>query len=107
MVGLTTGGLVVALFGVNLPIEYDAVTFFAAALLLPALPPTAARRDPSEPSIPSRFLGEFSDGLRFLKEHRFLLELIVLEGAVNFFGNGEAALFAPHSKLVLHSGAGT
>ena len=38
IIGLSIGGVFVALLGVTLPIEYDAITFFAAALLLLWIP---------------------------------------------------------------------
>lgn len=105
IIGLSVGGLAVALFGVTLPIEYDALSFFLAALILVGLPLSTAPPEPAGPTAGVRLLGEFSEGLRYLRANRFLLELIVLGGAVNFFGNGVAAVFAPYAKLVLHGGA--
>ncbi len=107
VVGLAVGGVVVALFGVSLPIEYDALSFFAAALILVGLSKESGRPSDADRSQTSRFSEEFAQGIRFIRENRFLIELIVLASFLNFFGTAIGALFAPYSKLVLHGGAAT
>ncbi len=104
IVGLSIGGVFVALLGVNLPIEYDAVTFFAAALVLLAIPRPETKASRSAPPAPSPFRREFSEGIAFIRTHRFMLELIVIGVLVNFFGIGAFALFAPFASFVLHGG---
>jgi MFS family permease len=104
IVGLSIGGIVVALFGVGLPIEYDALTFFAAAVLLVAIPRPATAPAGPEPAA-ARFRAEFAEGLAFIRQHRFMVELLAIGAIVNFFGNGLFALMAPFASFVLHGGA--
>ncbi len=107
IVGLSIGGVVVALFGVALPIEYDAFSFFAAALIVAAISLTFGRpRDSGGQGKPSFFL-EFREGLRFIRENGFMVELIILGVIVNFFGSATIALFAPYAKLTLGGNAAT
>jgi MFS family permease len=101
IIGLSIGGVFVAVFGVVLPIEYDALTFFAAALLLLLIPVTPA---PSSAPGPSEFRKEFAEGISFIRQHRFMVELILIGIIVNFFGNGVSALIAPYSRFVLNGG---
>lgn len=107
ILGLSIGGVVVALFGVALPIEYDAVTFFAAAVLLLLIPRPAGLRGPSPVASARGFRAEFAEGLAFIRRHRFMVELIAIGVVVNFFGNGVAALLAPYADFVLHGGPAT
>ena len=104
VIGLSIGGIVVALLGVTVPIEYDAVSFFAAALIVAAIAP--GEGTPSDAGSPkgTRFSEEFAEGIRFIRANRFMVELILLGAALNFFGTAVGALFAPYSKLVLHGG---
>ncbi|HTP54836.1 MAG TPA: MFS transporter [Thermoplasmata archaeon] len=105
IVGLSIGGVFVALLGVDLPIEYDALTFFAAALLVYTIVPRGASAAPPPTRLPGAFRAEFAEGLSFIRKNRFMLELIVIGVIVNFFGNGIFALFAPYAAFVLHGGA--
>jgi MFS transporter, DHA3 family, macrolide efflux protein len=105
IIGLSIGGVVVALFGVSLPIEYDAITFFAAALLLVSIAPEMPPRVPLPTLIASSFRAEFVEGFAFIRRNRFMVEIIAIGVIVNFFGNGLAALFAPYAAFVLHGGS--
>ncbi|MFY9716736.1 MAG: MFS transporter [Thermoplasmata archaeon] len=105
IVGLSIGGVFVALLGVDLPIEYDALTFFAAAVLLLSLAPQPGTNPALARPSPRPFREEFSEGLTFIRTNRFMLELIVIGIIVNFFGIGIFALFAPYAAFVLHGGA--
>jgi len=107
IVGLSIGGLVVALFGVTLPIEYDALSFFAAAVVVAAMARSYGRPSDAGPIGRSGFFAELREGLRFIRENRFMVELIALGVIVNFFGSATIALFAPYTKIVLHSGPAT
>jgi DHA3 family macrolide efflux protein-like MFS transporter len=107
IVGLSVGGVVVALFGVVLPIEYDAVSFFAAALIVAAISLTFGRPEDSGAPRVANFFGEFREGLRFIRENGFMVELIILGLIVNFFGSATIALFAPYAKITLHGGPAT
>lgn len=100
IVGLSLGGLFVALLGVTLPIEYDALTFFLSAGLIASVIP--ASPVPKRPPTRASFAQELRGGLAFIRENRFMIEIIVLGMLVNFFGNGVGALFAPYTTRVLH-----
>lgn len=103
IVGLSIGGVFVALLGVALPIEYDALSFFAAAVLLLAIPRATA--DSVPPRSESQFRTELREGFAFIRQHRFMLEIIAIGIVVNFFANGVSALMAPYAAFVLHGGA--
>lgn len=106
VVGLALGGVVVALVGVTLPIEYDALSFFVAAVLLASMPARSRIISSGAPShSPPSFRKEFREGFAFIRAHRFMLEIIAVGMLVNFFGNGLSALFAPYALYVLHGGS--
>lgn len=46
-------------------------------------------------------------GLRYIRNSRFLLELVVVGIFLNFFGTGIFALLAPYSRDVIHGSADT
>jgi DHA3 family macrolide efflux protein-like MFS transporter len=107
VLGLSIGGVVVALFGVSLPIEYDALSFFAAALIVAWLARGLGHPEGADAKRTTRFSEEFGEGIRFIRENRFLVELIVLGAVLNFFGNAVGALFAPYTRFSLHGSAAT
>jgi DHA3 family macrolide efflux protein-like MFS transporter len=107
VVGLSVGGIVVALFGVDLPIAYDALTFFAAAAIVMLMSATVGRPEPSVDGTQPGFLADFAEGFRYVIHQRFLLQLISLGLIINFAGNAAFALWAPYADLVLHGGAAT
>ena len=107
VVGLSIGGVVVALFGVDLPITYDALTFFAAALIVAFIARSVGMPEPSDDGTPRRFSSEFLEGIRFLRSQRYLLEMIALGVVINFCGNAVFTLWAPYAEYVLHGGAAT
>jgi len=106
ILGLSLGGIFVALLGVAVPIEYDSISFFAAAVLLLLIPRGSVAPAPVAPPAPAAngFRAEFSEGLSFIRAHRFMLEIIAIGIVVNFFGNGLAAMMAPYAAFVLHGG---
>jgi predicted MFS family arabinose efflux permease len=107
IVGLSIGGIVVALFGVTIPIEYDALTFLAAALILGGMSASVGVPEPRDPNAKSGFASEFAEGFRYLASQRFLVQIIVIGVVLNFFGNAVAALIAPYADYVLHGGSAT
>lgn len=107
IIGLSLGGVVVALFGVTLPIEYDALTFFVAAALLLLTPAGLGAPAPAPAGAPTSFRQEFAEGFAYIRGQRYLVEAIALGVIVNFFGNALSALFAPYADLVLHGGPAT
>jgi MFS transporter, DHA3 family, macrolide efflux protein len=107
VLGLSIGGIVVALFGVAIPIEYDALSFFVAALIVLGIARAIGRAEAPADGAKTGFRAEFVEGLTFIRQHRFLLELIVLGIILNFFGNALTALFAPYAKITLSGTAAT
>lgn len=107
VVGLSVGGVVVALLGVTLPIEYDALTFFGAAILVAAIPREVGAPAPPAEGAPARFAAQFLEGFAYLRRQRFLVEAIVLGIVVNFCANAVSALWAPYAALVLHGNSAT
>jgi DHA3 family macrolide efflux protein-like MFS transporter len=107
IVGLSIGGVVVAVLGVNVPIEYDALSFFAAALIVAAISRAYAPDVAAARATRPNFASEFREGLRFIRQNRFMVELIALGAIVNFFGSAITALFAPYAKITLHGGPAT
>jgi MFS transporter, DHA3 family, macrolide efflux protein len=107
IVGLSIGGIVVALFGVTLPITYDAISFFAAALLVLLIARSVGRPEPAPDGAVEGFFAQFREGVAFLAGQRYLLEICLLGCIVNFSGNAMFALWAPYADLVLHGGAAT
>jgi DHA3 family macrolide efflux protein-like MFS transporter len=105
IIGLSIGGVFVALLGVTLPIEYDALSFFAAALLLLAIPRTKISSAVSAMPGEHNFRAELEEGFAFIRRNQFMVEIIGIGMIVNFFSNGIAALFAPYAAFVLHGGA--
>ena len=102
VLALSLGGILVALLGVALPIEYDAVSFFAAALILLLIPTRPSPADTT--AAPQSYRTELTEGLAFVRRNRFMVELILIGVVVNFFGNGVFALYAPYAEFVLHGG---
>jgi MFS transporter, DHA3 family, macrolide efflux protein len=107
VVGLSVGGVVVALFGTAVPITYDALTFFAAAVIVALMAVSVGRPDPRGDGAPASFSEEFREGIRFVLGQRYLLELIAIGSIINFCGNATATLFAPYAEYDLHGGAAT
>jgi predicted MFS family arabinose efflux permease len=105
--GLSVGGAVVALFGVTLPIVYDAASFFAAALIVLAMSAAIGRPMPVAEGAPARFTEQFAEGFRYVAGQRFLLEVIAIGVVVNFAGNAAFAMWAPYARYVVHGGAAT
>lgn len=107
VVGLSIGGVAVALFGVALPIEYDALSFFVAAILVALIPRAVGAPAAAGPGAVERFGTQFREGLEFVRRQRFLVEAIALGMVVNFFANAVNALVAPYVAFVLHGNAAT
>lgn len=111
--GYGIGGALILLLGLAVPIYYDSLTFlFAAATVwLIARPLLAASENSSPNGVLSvarpSFRENFSEGLRYIRTSRFLLELIAVAVVLNFFAGGVQTLLAPYSKLTIHGNAGT
>ena len=53
------------------------------------------------------FREKFVQGLRFIRDSRFLIQLVMVGLVVNFFGAGVFALLTPYAKNVVDGNAGT
>jgi MFS family permease len=104
--GYGLGGLAVLLFGLTLPIYYDATTFVFAFVMVSLIAPgrLATPGHGSQPGDDS-FLGRLKEGFRYIASSRLLLEILVLALVVNFFGAGVGALFGPYTSLAIHGDA--
>jgi DHA3 family macrolide efflux protein-like MFS transporter len=107
IVGLSVGGIVVALFGVDPPIAYDALSFFVASLLLLGMSSAIGRPEGQPVGPDGGFAHQFAEGFRYVAGQRFLVEIIALGLVVNFAGNATFALWAPYADRVLHGGPAT
>jgi MFS transporter, DHA3 family, macrolide efflux protein len=107
VIGLSIGGVAVALFGVVLPIQYDALSFVVAAVIVAWMARSVGRPAPVVPGEETRFRADFVEGLRYIRSQRFLLELIALGLVINFCGNAVFTLWAPYAAQSLHGGSAT
>ncbi len=110
LVSLSLGGVVVALFGVAVPIYYDAATFWVAVLLISLITGSytaLSARDPDPAgSVPRPgILAELTEAIRFVRTDRILAQLLVLGLAVNVVGGIFLALLAPYARITLHGAA--
>jgi MFS transporter, DHA3 family, macrolide efflux protein len=110
--GYGIGGVIVLLFGPTIPILYDAITFVFAGLMVSmiarsrcAIPNNFSTTGGSQTS--SSFKQKFLEGLKYVRDSRFLLELVVVGVFLNFFGTGIFALLAPYSRDIIRGNAGT
>ena len=106
------GGLVIALVGVVLPITYDSVTFFFAALMFMFIPKhfgEIPKRPDSVQSFTSKrsFRADFAEGLRYFLSSKLLIELVILAAVVNLSLGGAFALLAPYAKFWVSGNAST
>lgn len=106
------GGLIIALVGVALPITYDSVTFFFAALMFMLIPKRfgdVPRRTDSHQTSPTKgnFGAEFREGLGYFLSSRLLIELAILGAVVNLSLGGAFALLAPYAKFWVGGDAST
>ncbi len=107
LLGYGLGGLIVALFGISIPIIYDGFTFFFAAGLFAFIARSYGEIPVSSvTNAKDSFRARFREGLSFIKSKRILLQLLVVAIIVNFFGGAAQALLAPYVQTSLN-GDGT
>lgn len=108
LAGLSLGGVVVALAGVEWPILYDSATFLLTAILV-LFVARAYLSVPGGASTPAGpgFLAGFREGFAELKRHADIRGVIVLGFALNIFGGVLLALIAPYARLTLGGTAET
>ena len=106
LVGYAAGGIILVVLGEVVSITYDSLTFFFAAAMMTLVLKSFGRPrqdDPVNGSNPKRgFWKDFREGLAYVKQNRFFLELIVFGLLVNFFGAGVGTVIAPYVRFRLH-----
>ncbi len=110
LVSYSIGGIVILALGPTVPIAYDSLTFFLAAVMLSFVARSYGqpRTDAADPLTASRsFWKDFGEGLTYVRQSRFMLELIILGLLVNFFGGALFTLLAPYAKIILLGDAST
>lgn len=81
-IGAALGGLVAGTWGIYWAFKIDALTFFAAAILIAGILYTPTPKDEAADNSIRAGLQEYVDGLRYLKKHIDLL-FIALHSAAN------------------------
>jgi len=113
LLGYAVGGLVLSILGVSVIVLYDCATFFAAAGLLLACSGSFGRSRAEQKGdilseYPSKsFVGDFKDGLSFIRSSPLLLELMVVGTILTFFADGLIALLPSYVSLQLDGNATT
>lgn len=109
LLGYSIGGIVIVALGPEVPITYDSLTFFTAAVLMMLIAksyglPRAVQGAPGEKSS---FTKDFMEGMGFVRRSRIFLELIFFGLVINFFASALTALLAPYAKFWVHGDAST
>lgn len=107
LASLGLGGIVVALFGVETPILYDAITFFVALALVSLISSRLSepREEGAEAAAKTSFGHDFVEGFAYLRKDPFMSQLVVIAIALNFFGAMMVTLVAPFAKFALQGNA--
>ncbi len=99
LLGYGLGGIIIAIFGISLPIIYDGLTFFFAAGLFAFIARSYGEIQASNiTSAENSFRARFREGVSFIRGKRILLQLVVVAVLVNFFGGAVEALLAPYAQ---------
>jgi len=110
LVGPPIGGVLLALFGLHVVALVDSVTFLIAAVLLALMriaPSAVVRPERGARSAWSALADvwrEWIDGLRFMRETRIVLMLLVVAGVTSFGGSMFDPLIDPWVLSVLGRG---
>ncbi|MDG6991444.1 MAG: MFS transporter [Nitrososphaerota archaeon] len=109
LLGYSVGGIVILALGPEVPITYDSLTFFIAAVLmmLIAKPYGRPRADPAPATEKRSFSKDFKEGMGFIRRSRIFLQLIVFGLVINFFATALTALLPPYAKFWVHGDAST
>ena len=104
------GGILIVLFGVAAPFEYDAITFLIAAVLLNILPRATGLANESTHHEKmgdnnETIISRLRVGFHYLRNDGLLLRLAILSTLVSFFALGLQGIYAPYVKDDLSGGA--
>ncbi len=110
LLGFSLGGVVVALAGSALPIEYDALTFVVAAALVISIPRLSGAVLPLSDQQPKaqglgRFWSDLRTGAQYVHAHRTLARMLWMVTFATFVLNGYTVLSVlyVYDVLGLHS----
>ncbi|MDG7009128.1 MAG: MFS transporter [Nitrososphaerota archaeon] len=109
LLGYSIGGIVILALGPEVPITYDSLTFFVAALMMLLIAKSYGmpRADPTSSAGKSSFTRDFKEGMGFVRRSRIFLQLIFFGLVINFFASALTALLAPYAKFWVHGDAST
>ena len=98
LTGFGIGGVILVLFGPIVPITYDALTFCIAVIVIHNM---SFRSGPKEEaSLSSRFMKQFRDGIHSLIESKTLIQLLLVNMTIVFFGGMLEPLFVGYSSII-------
>ncbi|MHB8395652.1 MAG: MFS transporter [Thermoplasmataceae archaeon] len=98
LTGFGIGGVILVLFGPIVPITYDALTFFIAVIVIHNM---SFRSGPKEEaSLSSKFMKQFREGINSLIESKTLIQLLLLNMTIVFFGGMLEPLFVGYASII-------
>jgi MFS transporter, DHA3 family, macrolide efflux protein len=103
------GGLLLAAFGLALPLEYDALSFVVGLVLIALVPagvgaPSRGAEGPTA-AAPPGWWQDLREGFDYLRKDRLMRQIAVLGLVVSFFPMGLQGLYAPYVQHVLSGSA--
>ena len=108
LAGYGIGGVVVALFGIYVPLYYDCLTFLVALALIAFLNKSCCTVNPQAGLSAQEDLRKtLAEGLTFIRTNRILSELVVVGISIHFAEAAAYALFAPYSEITLQANSAT
>jgi len=93
LLGAPLAGGLIALLGASAVLWLDAVTFAVSALMVQFLVPATAR--PPRTAPPARYRDEMSVGIRFIRQDRLTLALLLVLVMTNFLDSMWSSVLAP------------
>lgn len=102
LVGPSVGGILVATWGVEPCFFLNAGSFVAVVAALLAIRPFPVQRDPRK-----RLGNEIVDGIRYVRSHRPIRDLLLLVSLVGLLGLAYTVIMPAFAKDVLHGDART
>ena len=105
--GYGVGGVIVALFGVSLPIFYDCLTFLVAFALITFLKRSYGAVNPRGLTPHSDFVTSILQGFSFIKSNMVMAQLVAVGVFIHFAEASAYALLAPYVKITLLASATT
>jgi MFS transporter, DHA3 family, macrolide efflux protein len=109
LLGYSIGGIVILALGIAVPVTYDSLTFFVAAVLMLFIARAHGLPRPqgTAPTEEKGFTKDFKEGLGYVRKSRIFRQLILFGVIINFFTSGLVALLAPYAKFWIHGDVST